>query len=135
MARIPSPCSSSSSPRSVSVYRSGTKADDIDVMVGVLTGIVRVRPMIKRSDPKAIVSPILFVPMLLLYSNDGWRLCDLCKRMQYDHGNMHRMMARLMKAGMIYRDSDRGYHLTSFAVKVIEKMLTEIAHHTYHKGE
>lgn len=96
------------------------------MLVATLTGFVKGKKVLRKMSDMRFISPWLFVPMLLVYENDGWRAIDLSNRMDYDHSNVRRMMGRLVDAGLAYRDTDKGYHLTSNGRLVVEETLRVI---------
>lgn len=119
-------------PFEVIVYKRKTKnvMSDIDRIVGVITGFVRGKKVLRSIEGAGCITPWMYVPLMLLYENDGWRLRDLCKRLNYDHGNMWRMMNRLTNAGLVHRDSAKAYHLTSAGTRVVAATLAEIRSHS-----
>lgn len=99
---------------------------EVEMLVAVITGFVKGKTKMRSLSGVKGISPWTFVPLLLIYANDGWRQCDLVKKMDYKYTNVSKMAQRLVAAGLVYRDSDKGYHVTGNGRVVIEEMLRVI---------
>jgi predicted transcriptional regulator len=102
------------------------KLSDVDMLVAVITGFVRGRAKMKELAGVKWITPWTFVPLLLIYDNAGWRQCDLVRRMEYNYRNVSTMMGRLVNAGLVYRDIDKGYHVTNNGRIVVEEVLRTV---------